>query len=177
MRILAILLSALVLLSSYTTPQEFKLKPEERQLLDLLNDYRKQKKLEPIALSPKLMEVARLHVYDLVTNQPAKGKCNLHSWSNKGKWSPCCYTGNDASAKCMWEKPKELTGYTGSGFEIAAYATNMSPQVAIDGWKGSHGHNEVMINKGPWTNMNWQAVGVGISGDYAVIWFGTVADK
>ena len=176
MRILLVF-AACLLLTSFRPQGDFNLKPEEQQLFDLLNAYRKQQKLAPIALSPKLMQVARLHVYDLVTNQPAKGKCNLHSWSNKGKWSPCCYNGNDASAKCMWEKPKELTGYSGSGFEIAAYATNMSPQIAIDGWKGSSGHNEVMINKGSWKNLNWQAVGVGISGDYAVIWFGTVADN
>ncbi len=176
MRLLTISLVSWLLFTSFSNTQ-FQLKPEEQRLYDLLNTYRKQKGLKAIPLSPSLTQVARLHVYDLVTNQPVKGKCNLHSWSNKGKWKSCCYTGNQASAECMWNKPKELTNYQGDGFEIAAFATNMSAQVAIDGWKGSKGHNEVMINRGTWKKMNWQAVGVGISGDYAVIWFGIVADN
>lgn len=174
-----IILFALLAWFSFTSfsSSNFHLKPQEQELYDLLAQYRKQKGLKPIPLSPKLTQVARLHVYDLVTNQPASGRCNLHSWSNNGKWTACCYTGNDASAKCMWNKPKELTGYSSAGFEIAAFATNMSPQVAMDGWRSSRGHNEVMINRGAWKKMNWQAVGVGISGDYAVIWFGTAVDE
>ena len=76
----------------------------------------------------------------------------------------------------MWEKPAELTQYTGSGFEIAAYVTNLTPQRALDGWKSSAGHNQVMINKGSWSKLEWKAVGVGMAGPYAVIWFGMVPD-
>jgi hypothetical protein len=175
MRLLFIALLGCFICSSFS-PSSLQLKPQEQELYDLLNAYRKQRGLRAIPLSSKLTQVARLHVYDLETNQPATGRCNLHSWSNKGKWKGCCYTGNEASAKCMWNKPKELTDYPAAGFEIAAFATNMSPQVAMEVWKSSRGHNAVMINKGTWNDMNWQAVGVGISDDYAVIWFGTVAD-
>lgn len=177
MKLLSLLGLLVLLNTSATFTEKVPLKPEEQQLYDLLNSYRKQKGLAAIPLSAALTKVAQLHVYDLHTNQPAKGKCNLHSWSNKGSWTPFCYNGDNASAECMWKKPEEIAGYKGSGFEVAAFATNMSAQVALDGWKGSKGHNEVMVNTGSWKNMNWKAVGVGIAGNYAVIWFGTVEDK
>jgi uncharacterized protein YkwD len=173
-----VLLAAIALLTtSFIRPTAPELNPEEQKLYDLFSAYRKQKGLPVIPLSPALTQVAQLHVYDLHTNQPVTERCNLHSWSNKGKWTPCCYTGNNASAECMWRKPLEIAGYTGSGFEIAAYATNMSAVVALRGWQESSGHNEVMINKGSWSHLKWNAVGVGIMGDYAVIWFGTIEDK
>lgn len=164
------------LLTSYSLPTEPSLSADEQELLALLREYRSAHKLPAIPLSAKLQKVAQLHAFDLETNQPVKGKCNLHSWSNKGDWTPCCYTGDAASARCMWQKPKEIAQYQGSGYEIAAFATNMSPKVAFEGWKGSKYHNEVMVNKGDWASMNWKAVGVGMSGKYAVIWFGAESD-
>jgi uncharacterized protein YkwD len=177
MRILFLAVVTQFLFTSFIAKEKVELKPEEEKLYQMLMDYRVEKGLKPIPLSAALTKVAKLHVYDLHTNHPVKGRCNLHSWSNKGKWSACCYTGNQASAECMWNKPKELTSYTGAGFEIAAYSTNMSAEVALDGWKNSKGHNEVMINKGTWKKADWQAVGVGITGYYAVIWFGKEEDK
>jgi uncharacterized protein YkwD len=177
MKLLPLLALLLLLGSSATINQDYSLEPEEQKLYDLLNDYRKQKGLSAIPLSGKLTKVAKLHVHDLVVNQPVKGNCNLHSWSDKGAWTKCCYNGNDASAECMWRKPKEIADYNGSGFEIAAFATNMSAHEAFNGWRGSSGHNAVMINSGSWKNMDWKAVGIGISGNYAVIWFGTVEDE
>jgi len=177
MKLFVALFSLMLLNTAATFKPDPSLNLEEQKLYDMLNSYRKQKGLPVIPLSPALTQVAQLHVYDLHTNQPVTERCNLHSWSNKGKWTPCCYTGNNASAECMWRKPLEIAGYTGSGFEIAAYATNMSAEVALRGWQQSSGHNEVMINKGSWSHLKWNAVGVGIMGDYAVIWFGTIEDK
>jgi hypothetical protein len=95
------------------------LSTEEKKLYDILMQYRKEKGLPAIPLSPSLTTVAQAHVKDLVNNKPDNENCNAHSWSAKGKWSPCCYTPNHAESKCMWSKPKELTTYTGNGYEIA----------------------------------------------------------
>jgi len=112
-------------------------------------------------------------------NQPAEGKCNMHSWSDKGPWSACCYTSDHAEAKCMWNKPSELTPYKADGFEISHAvfgAGKATAESAIKGWKNSSGHNAVMVNKGGWKNIKWKAVGIGIYQNYAVIWFGGLDD-
>ena len=102
--------------------------------------------------------------------------CNLHSWSNQGMWTACCYTADHAQAQCMWDKPRELTTYPGNGYENAAfgYATTAG---AMAGWKASPGHNDVMLNLGTWTNTTWLAVGAAFQPNgYAVLWFGEVTD-
>ena len=82
----------------------------------------------------------------------------------------------------MWDKPRELTNYTGDGFEIA-YWTNepLLPaefaRKALKGWKQSYEHDRVIMNKGMWADMHWNAMGVGCSGGYAVVWFGVIADQ
>ena len=103
----------------------------------------------------------------------------MHSWSDNGSWTACCYTSDHAKAKCMWDKPKELSSYKGNGFEIAfgtsGYTVNAAG--ALEAWKQSSGHNAVIINDGVWKTMKWQAVGIGIYKAYAVIWFGTQKDE
>ena len=82
----------------------------------------------------------------------------------------------------MWDKPRELTNYQGDGYEIAFYSSfkyNSPAAFArdiLDGWKKSPGHNEVIVNKGIWKNVNWQAIGIGIYGEYANVWFGKEKD-
>jgi hypothetical protein len=162
--------------SNFTFGQE--LSTEEQKLYHLIMEYRKENNLSEIPLSKSLTFVAQTHVNDLQNNQPEKGNCNMHSWSNKGDWSACCYTSDHAQAKCMWNKPKELTSYTGNGFEIASWrSTGISALNALIGWKKSPGHNEVILNKSIWKNSTWKAVGIGIYGNYAVVWFGDVVDN
>ncbi len=152
---------------------------EEMKLYRLIMKYRKAKGLKRIPLSKSLTHVAQLHVKDLTDNKPDKGKkCNLHSWSNKGKWKSCCYTSNHAKASCMWNKPRELTSYRGSGFEIAHWSSaGVTAKSAINGWKNSSGHNAVMVNIGTWKKMEWGAIGIGIYKNYAVVWFGRPTDE
>ena len=77
----------------------------------------------------------------------------------------------------MWEKPKELTGYKGTGFEISSRAyAGASPDVHLAGWKSSKAHNDVMLNLNQWRAIAWLAVGVGVYREYAVIWFGEIRD-
>lgn len=150
---------------------------EEKKLYDLIMEYRKEKKLSVIPLSKSLTFVAKAHVKDLENNKPYHDKCNLHSWSNKGNWSSCCYTKDNSEAKCMWNKPRELTSYNGNGFEIALWQSDGAKALdAINSWKKSNGHNSVMINLGIWKNTTWKAIGIGIYGQYAVVWFGKESD-
>jgi hypothetical protein len=174
----------LLLLFLFPGPdQEVCLSAEEQTLYDLIMDYRKSKDLPVVPLSKSLTYVAQLHALDLQQQQPDQHPCNMHSWSDAGDWTPCCYTPDHKQASCMWNKPKELTSYTGDGYEISAggassfSAYQMTAEKALSLWKSSPGHNGVITNQGIWKNANWQAIGIGIRGGYAMVWFGKVSDK
>ena len=78
----------------------------------------------------------------------------------------------------MWSKPKEIAGYDGEGYEIAYFSSaGASASEGLEGWKKSPGHNPLLINSGNWKKMEWKAIGVGIYGEYGVVWFGEVEDK
>lgn len=151
---------------------------DEKKLYDLVMNYRKQNGLKTIPISKNLTKVAQIHVKDMHENKPVHGNCNLHSWSEKGEWSGCCYTSDHAKASCMWDKPRELTNYKGNGYEISygSYGTEASAERALNSWKNSTGHNNVILNKGIWDD-EWKAIGVGIYKGYAVIWFGKMLDE
>lgn len=149
----------------------------EMELYEKIMQYRAKKKLPEITLSAALTKVAQIHAQDLQNHQPSKGKCNLHSWSDQGSWSDCCYTSDHKRAKCMWDKPRELTDYKGDGYEIAHWSSaGATAESAFEGWKDSPGHNAVMVNRDIWSKVNWQAIGIGVVGEYAVVWFGKEMD-
>jgi len=171
-------ITAIVIMSSFNDnnpePEEVCLSQEEKKLYDLIMDYRKSKKLKAIPYSAKLSRVAQTHVRDLMDNYDYenRGECNPHSWSDKGNWSACCYTPDHAKASCMWDKPKEISGYAGNGFEIAYYSSGgANAAEGLDGWKKSPGHNPLLINLGTWKNLEWKGIGIGIYGQYGVVWF------
>lgn len=174
----------LVLVSNTSFAQA--LTDEEKKLYDLIMEYRYENGLPNIPLSSSLTYVAHTHVRDLAHNKPDIGNCNLHSWSSNGPWSSCCYTSDHAQAECMWSKPRELTTYKGNGYEIASgykggfdssYSdSNTSAAIALDCWKGSAGHNAVILNQSSWKDMHWKAIGIGIFKGYAVVWFGEEYD-
>jgi uncharacterized protein YkwD len=140
------------------------LSAQERELYAQLCVYRESLQLPKIPLSTSLTYVAQQHCNDLQTNV---GKLT-HSWST------CDYK-KDAS--CMWLKPEELTNYKGYGYECSHWSSGIATaESALSGWKNSPLHNDVLINQGMWKHFNWQAVGIGISGNYACIWFGEKAD-
>ncbi|HCM75846.1 MAG TPA: CAP domain-containing protein [Cytophagales bacterium] len=174
----SIILGLIFLTSFSSTPalsvEEICLSPEEKKLYELIMEYRKSKKLKSIPYSAKLTKVAQTHVRDLMENYDYdnKGECNPHSWSNKGNWSACCYTSDHAQASCMWDKPKEISDYEGNGFEIAYYSSGGANAVeGLEGWKKSPGHNPLLINSGTWSNLEWKGIGIGIYGQYGVVWF------
>jgi len=152
---------------------------KEIMLYDSMNIYREENGLHKIALSLKLSKVAQIHCEDLEKNYKLSNVCNLHSWSaTSTKWESCCYTSNHAKAKCMWNKPKELTNYQSAGYEIAYYNSNgFSTFRPLDRWKISKkGHNKVILNEGQWKKAKWEAIGVGLTEHYACVWFGTLTD-
>ncbi|HRK52401.1 MAG TPA: CAP domain-containing protein [Cyclobacteriaceae bacterium] len=178
MRLFFIICGFFFLTSFTETPkaaeEEVCLSQEESKLFDLIMDYRKSKKLKPIPYSAKLTKVAQTHVRDLMENYDyaSRGECNPHSWSDKGDWSSCCYTSDHAQASCMWDKPKEISGYEGNGFEIAYYSSGgANAEEGIEGWKKSPGHNPLLINSGTWSKLEWKGIGIGIYGQYGVVWF------
>lgn len=151
---------------------------EEEKLYSQIMDYRKDKGLPTIPISTSLTKVAQAHVKDLHLNKPNQNACNLHSWSSNGDWSSCCYTSDHAKAECMWSKPREMTNYTGNGYEIAyaAYGMDATASGALAGWIGSPGHHAVLINQGVWKSP-WNAIGIGIYKGFAVVWFGRELDS
>jgi uncharacterized protein YkwD len=174
----------LILISIENNPKiasEVCLSAEEKKLYDLMMEYRKSKGLNSIPLSAKLTLVAQTHVRDLAENyvfNPKDVKCNPHSWSEKGKWKACCYTSDHKQASCMWDKPKEIAGYTGSGYEIAYFSSGgATAKEGLDGWKVSPSHNPLIINEGTWSKAKWQGIGIGIYKQYGVVWFGEVKDE
>jgi hypothetical protein len=149
---------------------------EEIKLHALINQYRISKGLSPVRLSKSLTYVAKIHADDLSKNPPS-GECNMHSWSAAGTWSSCCYTSDHAKASCMWEKPRELTAYKGNGYECSSMSSNgITAEIALKSWQGSKGHNDVITSQGVWSGYPWKSIGVGIKGNYAVIWFGEEED-
>jgi len=153
----------------------------EEDLYRLVNEYRKKKGLTELPLSRSLTYVAQLHVYDLSVNHPYGRKCNLHSWSDEGPWTGCCYSEDHARAQCMWDKPRELTNYPGDGYEIAYWTDEPLPpgpyaKKALVAWQRSPDHNPVIINAGKWAKITWNVMGVGVYDGYAAVWFGKEED-
>lgn len=157
------------------------------ELPEAINDYRDQNGVPKIKLSSKLSAVAFAHIRDLSTYHPEK-TCgsggNLHSWSNNGNWKGiygngnwkgCCYPSNHSNTACMWDKPKEIAGYQSNGYEVAHYGSSTA-QSALNSWKNSPHHNDVILNKGKWSGYPWKAIGAIYGGGYACVWFGTLPD-
>ena len=152
---------------------------EEEKLYQLIMSYRESKNLPAIPFSAKLTQVAQAHVRDLADNFDYDNKrgCNPHSWSKNGAWTSCCYTPDHKQKECMWNKPKEIAGYNGSGYEIAYYSSaGATAEEGLDGWKKSPGHNPLLINSGIWSKSNWKGLGIGIYKEYGVVWFGETED-
>ena len=104
---------------------------------------------------------------------------NLHSWSDG------YYYGDHSRPEIMWDAPQRLgTVYPSAGYEISA-AGYGSVEAALEGWKSSPGHNNVILNQDVWVNSDWNAIGIGVEQDSSVgrysgniyhVWFGTSVD-
>jgi uncharacterized protein YkwD len=80
----------------------------------------------------------------------------------------------------MRNKPREITSnaYDDVGYEIV-YWTSVSPTSptkAFESWAKSPAHRALIFETGKWAGINFKAVGVGISDNYVVLWFGPTLD-
>jgi len=159
--------------SSSSSPSYDNNTDEEMKLYNLMMEYREELDLPRIPISKALTYVAQTHVKDLQENffsyEPL---CDGHSWSDKGDWSPCCYN-EKANKSCVRDKPRELTSYKGHGYEIVYRRTytDVTAEMALDGWRNSSS-NATIANADAFENITWNAIGIGISGAFAVAWFG-----
>ena len=117
-------------------PDDFCITDDEYRLYELINAHRLINGLKEIPLSASLSFVARTHVIDLYTNHPDTSICNLNSWSDKGDWIPCCHNKYVPAEQCIRNKPKELTKYTGEGYELTyAEVFNTNADTVFRFWK------------------------------------------
>jgi hypothetical protein len=99
-------------------------------------------------------------------------------------WSDAPYDKNDPDTyPNMWKAPQRFkTGYPSSGYEIAHGGSEgysgyeATAESSLESWQGSTRHNAVILNEGTWSDNDWLAMGIGIYGGYAVVWFGKDAD-
>lgn len=159
----------------------------EFDLYKLLMQYRADNGLPSIPLSSSLTTLAGRHATDTYSNIWQAG-LSLPQGANLHSWSDAAYFADHRTPSVMWEAPQRLgTPYPGNGFEISA-AGYTDIEAALDGWKGSAGHNNVILNKDIWTDADWGAIGVGVhqteSYDFSLpyggmvyhVWFGREAD-
>lgn len=158
-------------------PLNFCISANEKELYNLINEYRKQNKLPPIPLSKSLSYVAALHAKDLYLNHPDQGACNFHSWSNKGSWTPFCYPRDENKKNSVWDKPRSLTKYPSKAYEIVYWENNpLVKDTVIMVWKMEDYYNSFLLNTGKWLGKPWKSIGIAIYENYACAWFGEVAD-
>jgi hypothetical protein len=181
-----LLLLATFMIAAQAQDQQAPLTDMEKQLADLVNQNRTEHGLPVIPVTNSLTEVARAHIADLNAYHPdtknyGNGNCNTHSWSNHGAWTAVCYTGSGgiSESQKMWNKPREITDYNGDGYEIAYWnSLKATPSGAMESWKTEVPpyHLDVILERNMWQGHPWKAMGVGIDGNYAVVWFGDEVD-
>lgn len=158
-------------------PDDFCVSDDESHLFELINAHRVKNGLKEIPLSASLSYVAKTHVIDLYTNHPDTSICNLNSWSDKGDWTACCHNKYVPAEACVRNKPKELSRYTGEGYELTyAEVFDTHPDTVFSFWKKISTANDFLLDEGNWSDKNWRAMGVGIYKNYAVVWMGTRTD-
>ncbi len=156
---------------------------QELELYHGIMDYRARYGLDPVMLSKGLTTTANRHVIDTRENVLDGG--GLPGGQSLHTWSDAPYPRNGSDPEAMWEAPQRLgTGYRDTGYEISA-AGQRDVGEALEGWQGSQPHNEVILNRGPWTNLDWNAIGIGVDttrtdddflGRVYHVWFGEDRD-
>lgn len=160
-----------------TIPDDFCISAEEYQLYQLINDYRKAFALPEIKLSKSLSYVAIAHVRDLAANFNTDTTCNMHSWSDKGRWKPICFPSEQTKKNNVHLKAKEIIGYPKAAYEITYWSNveNMPRQI-LSFWRENKASADLLINQEKWEDRAWKAIGIGIEDGYAVVWLGEAID-
>ncbi len=159
-------------------PKNFCIDSTEAKLYNRLNKIRTDYGKPKLQLSASLSYVAGLHVADLQENHPDTSICNLSSWSDKGDWTPCCYTKYLHNPDCMWNKPKELTPYRYRGYEmVTVIRENFNTDTIINLWSDSKDVLDMILTRDNYAKKKWICTGIGISKNYISIWFGQKKDN
>ncbi len=159
------------------TINNFCMDEQEFRLARHINNFRSNQGLPSIPLSRSLSYVAKLHVYDLQLNRHDTSICNAHSWSNKGKWTACCYNNYVPKNECMWDKPKELTPYIYRGYELVFSEEGIiDADSAFELLRTTPEAANMILSRNDHSDKNWLAMGVGINENYVSIWFGQRKD-
>ncbi len=153
-------------------PGSFCITNQEKSLFDSLNKIRVANGKKKLRLSASLSYVAKLHVKDLRDNHPDTSICNLSSWSDKGKWKPCCYNQYAPKPLCIKKKPSELTPFRYYGYELVSY---FEDSVSVDSvlalWRESEPALDMILTGGNWKEKKWLIAGVGFNNHYVSVWF------
>ncbi len=158
-------------------PAWFCITEDEYALFKDINEFRKSNFLNPVPLSKSLSYVARQNVNDLNLNKPFNSDCNFHSWSEGGKFEGCCFRKKNPDFSCVRNKPKELTKYKGEGYELVYWENGQAfSDAAMDEWKTITPSKDIILNRANWNDLSWNAMGVAIEGNFALLWFGIVKD-
>ncbi|MEB8386971.1 calcium-binding protein [Rhodobacteraceae bacterium KMM 6894] len=157
----------------------------ELQLYHLIMEYRAENGLAAIPLSNLLTATAGRHTQDTLYNIWDAG-LTLPEGANSHSWSDAFYYGDHRAPEVMWYAPQRIgLNYPSEGFEISA-SGYQNIEAALNGWKGSSGHDAVIVNDGIWASRTWNAIGIGVENDPSVstyggriyhVWFGSVADE
>lgn len=172
-----ILLTLILIITGATFAQKVEYSAEEMKVFKNINSFRTKNHLEALVLSDKLSEVASAHITDLTDNYRSETGCSLHSWSDRGNWTPCCNTKNIDGINCMKIKPNEIANYDGLGFELIYWDEKEADgKDAVELWTESQASKEMILCNGKWNSFNWKMMGVAVRGNYAIIWFGDKLD-
>jgi len=139
-----------------------------------INKERARNGLGPLKCDPNMRWVANKHVENQLDNGYTDGQefpngCNGHSWL--GAVSCCFSISSEATWPCMWNKPLELSKWDDrNGYEISAWSSGtITPSGAVDSWRGSSAHHNVILTQGSWTDL--QTVGCAWRNTVAHCWF------
>lgn len=157
---------------------------QELELYHAAMDYRASLGLSAVRLSKALTSTANRHVVDTRENV-WREDVQLPAGANLHSWSDAYYYDDARNPSVMWDAPARVgTGYAAPGYEISA-AGFATVEAALAGWRGSSAHDAVLTNSGPWADVTFRAMGVGVdtspgAGPYAGrifhVWFGETLD-
>lgn len=158
-------------------PADYCINQEEFQLFNLVNNLRKSRGLPSLQLSKSLSYTAYQHVRDLYINKPDTASCNMHSWSDKGDWTPICFPKEQGKKKSVNDKPKELTNYPGQAHELLYWVNGTAlPDEVFDQWRTTNQSSALILNTGKWLKTNWKSMGISVYKGYASLWLGEAQD-
>jgi len=161
-----------------TIPANYSITKNELQLFEAINIFRAKHDLGELQLSPSLSFVAKTHLNDIRLYSKDEHGCNMNSWSDKGKWIPCCFNEKQKNLDLMTSKPSEIIGFRGKGYEIViATKKGASIKDLAALWLSAKSTQDFIMNKGQGSNQNWQCIGVSIYNGFASIWASEMPDR